>query len=154
MAAYIRPDYRTKLHYTLKIACMFAFILPAVIIGTLLDTRTNRWEYFTYALPLFTIVPLGIAVLWAARMADVPHDGTSWRNTVRFSAIFNVFFVALVLLPYFRYTYVYVGPTVVRVDRITGSQCPMPPINCGPSAPHDPRMKYDDKAGRWRTTPR
>ena len=153
MAVDIRPAYSTKLRYALRYASLFWFVVPAFFVAAVLDVYHNRWESFAYAAVLLIVVPPVIAAFWAAHVADIPKPETTWRQIGTTAAVYSVVIVGLAVVPYFRYVYVHVGATIVRVDRLTGSQCPAPFMGCGYSQPNDPIVRYDEKTGTWRPVP-
>jgi hypothetical protein len=153
MAIDIRPPYTVKLRYALKCACSVWLVLPAYFIATQLDVSHRRWESFRDGAAVLILVPLVRAFFWAMQAADVPRPALSWKGVVVTSAFASAVFMALAVLPYFRYTYVRIGTTVVRVDRITGRQCQLPLNACGYDAPYDPLMTYDAKTGTFRPAP-
>lgn len=152
MAVEIRPTYESKLRYALKVSCVFWLFLPAWLVAAYLSINTYRWVTFEVVAVGGAVLTVLCAPLWAARSADLPQPQTTWREILRLSAIFNAVFIAIAALPYFRYTYVHVGTTVVRVDRLTNAQCRFPKVGCE-SAPYDPIMHYDAKTGAWTFAP-
>ena len=153
MAVSIRPAYSTKVRYAIKCASVLWFLVPAWFVTAELSVAHNRWEAFAYGFVLLVVAPPIGALFWAAHVADIPQPRMTWRQIGVMSASLSVLFVALSVLPYFRFVYVDAGTTVVRVDRLTGSQCRAPFLGCGYSQPNDPLFRYDAKTGVWKPRP-
>jgi hypothetical protein len=155
MAVDIRPTYAAKLRYALKYACAFGLVVPAFFISSELSIERSRWESFAFVAVLLTFVPLVTAVFWAAHVAEIPRSETTWRQMVTWAASYSALIIGSAVLPYFRYTYVHDGTTIVRVDRLTGVRCAAPFFgsDCGDGAPYDPILIFDERTKTWKASP-
>ena len=153
VAVNIRPAYSTKLRYAIKCASVPWFTFPAWFVATELSVSHSRWEAFAYGTLVLVIAPPIAAFIWAAHVADIPRPRMTWRQIGALSAFYSALLVGLSASPYFRYVYVETGATIVRVDRLTGSQCRAPFFGCGYGQPNDPLVRYDEKTGVWKAAP-